>query len=266
MIPVNRTSNVEEVGRVTALWPFRTLVLIAWIGCRPWVAGRMDVGKIAALLADVELFNGLEHRTRHEIAAAGRHRLLRKGESIFIQDQPGTSCFVLLEGTVKLYLLSDDGRRAELVRHSTPTVFGEIAVLDGGPRSASAEVVEDARLIELHRDELLRIVRSDPAALDALLRSLGSMVRRTTRQVTDLVFLDLRGRVARYLLGLAEERGITTGPVKHVNQGELATIVGGARQSVNIALKSLERSGGIRVRGGNVEIVDRAKLRELSTA
>jgi CRP/FNR family transcriptional regulator, cyclic AMP receptor protein len=166
----------------------------------------MDVEKIAALLAQAELFHGLGPRTLQEIAASGRHRLLHRGQSAFIQDHPGDSCFVLLEGTVKVYLLSDEGKRAELLRHTTPTVFGEIAVLDGGPRSASAEVVEDARLLELRRETLLRIIRSDPAALDALLRSLGGMVRRTTQQqVNDLVFLDLRGRVARYLLGLAEE-------------------------------------------------------------
>ena len=221
---------------------------------------------MAALLADVELFHGLEQRTLREIAATGRHRLLPKGASIFVQDQPGTSFFVLLDGVVKLYILSDDGRRLELVRHRPPAVFGEIAVLDGGPRSASAEIVEDARLVELQRDALLGVIRSDPTALDALLRSLGAMVRRTTRQVTDLVFLDLRGRVARHLLELAERGGVTTGPIERVNQGELATIVGGARQSVNIALKSLERSGGIKVRGGSVEIVDAGKLRELSTA
>src|SRR4051794_2484292 len=218
----------EEVELVTAPRLARTLVLIALTGCRPWMAGRMDAGKISSLIGDVELFRGLDEPTMRAIAATGRHRLLRRGASIFVQDQPGTSFFVLVEGVVKLYILSDDGRRVELVRHRPPAVFGEIALLDGGPRSASAEVVQDARLIELHRDALLEVVRVNPAALDALFRSLGAMVRRTTRQVTDLVFLDLRGRVARYLLDVADEGGVTTGPIRHVNQGELATIVGGA--------------------------------------
>jgi CRP/FNR family cyclic AMP-dependent transcriptional regulator len=225
----------------------------------------MDAGRIAALLGRVELFAGLDERALRQVAEAGRHRLLRAGASVFVQDQPGTSCFVLLEGCVKVYLVAEDGRTAELVRHRTPTVFGELAVLDGGPRSASAEVVEDARLLEVPREVLLEVVRSDPAALDALLRSLGAMVRRTTRQVNDLLFLDLRGRVARYLLGLAEREGVASGPVRHVTQGELATIVGGARQTVNRALKSLEQGGSIRVSGGRVDILDAGKLRSLAS-
>jgi CRP/FNR family transcriptional regulator, cyclic AMP receptor protein len=224
----------------------------------------MDVGKIASLLGRAELFEGLEPHTLREIAERGRLRFLPKGRSIFIQDQPGASCFVLLEGTVRLYVLSDDGRLAELVRHSRPTVFGELAVLDGGLRSASAEVVEDARLVELDRETLMAVIRSNHAALDALLRSLVLMVRRTTRQVTDLRFGTVRSRLAGYLLALAVESG-STGPIKLVPQAEIAEIVGGTRQRVNLALHELEQGGSIRLLSSSTfEIRDIQRLRVLS--
>jgi CRP/FNR family cyclic AMP-dependent transcriptional regulator len=225
----------------------------------------MDVGKIAMLLGQTELFEGLEPNVLLEIAKSGRIRSIPKGRPIFTQDQPGESCFVLLEGTVRLYVLSDDGRLAELVRHNRPTVFGELAVIDGGNRSASAEVVEDARLMELRRDTLLAIIRSNNIALDALLRSLGKMVRRTTRQVTELRFGSVRSRLAGYLLALGVEAKGSPDPIRLVPQAELAEIVGSTRQRLNKALHELQARGAIRLHGGTAfEILDIHRLRELS--
>jgi CRP/FNR family transcriptional regulator, cyclic AMP receptor protein len=93
---------------------------------------------------------------------------------------------------------------------------------------------------------------------DALLRSLGEMVRRTTRQVSAFVFLDMRGRVARQLLQLATDDGTDTPPV---TQSELAEMVGGARQTVNLALRDLERDGQIRM-GRRIRILDEQGLRQ----
>jgi CRP/FNR family cyclic AMP-dependent transcriptional regulator len=93
---------------------------------------------------------------------------------------------------------------------------------------------------------------------DALLRSLGEMVRRTTRQVSAFVFLDMRGRVARQLLQLAADDGTDTPPV---TQSELAEMVGGARQTVNLALRDLERDGQIRM-GRRIRILDEQGLRQ----
>jgi len=135
-----------------------------------------------------------------------------------------------------------------------------VAVLDGGPRSATAEAVQRSRLIVIARDEFLRLLRSDVQVADALLGSLGEMVRRTTRQLSDLVFLDMQGRVARQLLQLAEDDT----SLSSVTQSELADMIGGARQSVNLALRRLERRGHIRAAGKDIEILDHDALRRAS--
>jgi CRP/FNR family transcriptional regulator, cyclic AMP receptor protein len=140
-------------------------------------------------------------------------------------------------------------------------VFGEVAVLDSGPRSASAEAVEQSRLVIVTRDDFICLLRSDARVADAMLRSLGAMVRRTTRQVSDLAFLSLQGRVAAKLLDLAEPDQVRT---RRVTQVELATMVGGARQTVNQALRSLESRGYIRSSGRMFEILDRDQLRRLA--
>jgi CRP/FNR family transcriptional regulator, cyclic AMP receptor protein len=114
------------------------------------------------------------------------------------------------------------------------------------------------------RTELLRLLRAEDQVAEGLLRALGTIVRRTTRQVTDLAFLDLQGRVARQLLVLAAGDGGGPGRTRPVTQAELASMVSGARQTVNQALRSLESRGYIRAGGRGFEILDRERLEHLA--
>jgi CRP/FNR family transcriptional regulator, cyclic AMP receptor protein len=222
----------------------------------------VDLHQRTAVLARSELFQGIDGATQRRIAGMITERVVEQGQTLFLQGEAGDRLFILAEGTVKLYVSSRSGGVVELVRHRPPAMFGEVALLDGGPRSASAQAVERSTVLVVTRAELLRLLQSEQVAA-ALLRSLGTIVRRTTRQVTDLVFLDLQGRVARRLLELAAEGG-NGASTRCVTQGELATMVGGARQTVNQALRSLESRGFIRAAGRSFEIVDRERLERLA--
>jgi CRP/FNR family cyclic AMP-dependent transcriptional regulator len=223
----------------------------------------VDLQHRAAVLARTELFSGIDEPTRRRIAEHVGERVVDPGQCVFLQDEPGDRMYVLAEGAVKLFVSSRSGGIVELVRHRPPATFGEVALLDGGPRSASAEAVERSTLLVVTRPELLRLLRSEDQVAEALLRTLGTIVRRTTRQVTDLAFLDLEGRVARQLLVLAGD-GHGTARIRQMTQAELATMVCGARQTVNRALRSLEARGYIRSHGRGFEIVDRQRLEQLA--
>ncbi|MET0491427.1 MAG: cyclic nucleotide-binding domain-containing protein, partial [Acidimicrobiales bacterium] len=145
------------------------------------------------LLGRVEPFQGLDEGARLTVVEHGSRRTVDRGQMVFWQDDPGEAMFVLLEGSVKLIVCSRDGELIELHRHVAPAIFGELALLDGGPRSASAEAVERSTLLVVTRPELLRLLRSDEQVAEALLSTLGAMVRRTTRQISDLAFLSLQG-------------------------------------------------------------------------
>jgi CRP/FNR family cyclic AMP-dependent transcriptional regulator len=220
----------------------------------------VDLQHRADVLARSELFSGIDEATRRRIAEHVAERVVEPGQCVFTQDEPGDRMYVLAEGAVKLFVSSRDGGIVELVRHRPPATFGEVALLDGGPRTASAEAVERSTLLVVTRPELLRLLRTEDQVAEALLRILGTIVRRTTRQVTDLVFLDLRGRVARQLLALAGDGNAWTS----VTQAELASMVSGARQTVNQALRSLESGGYIRASGRSFEILDRERLEDLA--
>jgi CRP/FNR family cyclic AMP-dependent transcriptional regulator len=162
------------------------------------------------LLGRVEPFKGLDEQARLTVVEHGTRRVVDKGQMVFWQDDPGEAMFVLLEGSVKLVVCSRDGELIELHRHDAPATFGELAILDGGLRSASAEATERSTLLVVTRPELLRLLRADDQVAEALLSTLGAMVRRTTRQISDLAFLSLQGRVAAKLLDLTEAGQTTT--------------------------------------------------------
>jgi CRP/FNR family cyclic AMP-dependent transcriptional regulator len=221
--------------------------------------------QIAELLAETDLFGVLDPATLEEVAGRTLVRVVEKGQTIFVQDESGDRLFVIADGAVKLVVRSAQGEVVELVRHWRPALFGEVALLDGGTRSATAEAVERTTLVVVTRDELIHLLRSDPQVVDRVLKALGELIRRADQQATELVFLDLPGRLARRLLELAETPGDgPKGPrprTRRVTQTELANMVGGSRQSVNIALRSLEKRGFIRLVGWSIELLDPVELR-----
>ncbi len=168
--------------------------------------------------------------------------------------------FVISEGLVKVFVTSEEGEDMVLVTLRSPETFGELALIDGGLRSASAEALEPTSAVTLSRNTLLELLQSHPALAQALLASLGGLVRRLTEQAADLVFLDLHGRVAKLLLSLAEERGRHEDQLVlldlQVTQGDLAAMVGGSRQSVNHILHAFQRRGYLDIEGRRIALKD----------
>jgi CRP/FNR family cyclic AMP-dependent transcriptional regulator len=212
----------------------------------------------ATLLSNTRLFGTMSADALQRVAEKARRRSYSRGEVIFREDDPGDALCVVVKGLVKIYLTSVDGDEMLLVTLGPSAVFGELPMVDGGLRSASAAAVEPSTLLTLTRSALLEALSSSPQLVDGLLRSMGSMVRRLTDQAADLVFLDLHGRVAKLLLGLAEERGTTDAAGLaldlHLTQTDLANMVGGSRQSVNQVPHSFERRGYLELDGRRIII------------
>jgi len=216
----------------------------------------VDAQQVASLLSKTTLFSALNEQGCVELAERTTQRVYRPGQVVFVQDEPGDRMFIVAEGSVKLLIRSAHGDAVELARLWPTDVFGEVALLDGGPRSATAEAVERSVLVAIARGELIRLLRANEQVVDALLNSLGQLVRRANRQSTDLIFLDLRGRVAKKLLELSQAGGAVSGTLhRRITQGDLAQMVGGARQTVNQVLKQFEDRGWIRMANRTIEIV-----------
>ena len=212
----------------------------------------------AALLRQTPLFGTMAPAALDQLASRAVRRSYGRGEVIFREDDTGDFLCVVVVGLVKVYRTSPAGDEMVLVTLGPASVFGELPMVDGGLRSASAAAVDLTTLLTLNRVALLDALQVSPELADRLLRSLGSTIRRLTDQAADLVFLDLHGRVAKLLLALSEDRG--TGDANgltldlHLTQTDLANMVGGSRQSVNQVLRSFEQLGYLELEGRRIVI------------
>jgi len=137
-------------------------------------------------------------------------------------------------------------------------VFGELALFDDAPRSATVTALSETQVVTIARDDFLRVIERSPRAIREILRLLARTVRRASGRIEDLVFLDVPGRVAKCLLDLAaaNERNEV-----ELTQDDLAAFVGATRVSVNRALADLEGLGAVAVGRRHIEIRDQETLR-----
>jgi CRP/FNR family cyclic AMP-dependent transcriptional regulator len=211
-------------------------------------------------LSGVEMFAGLEPEVRQRLIATAVPRTYRKGQLLFVENDPGESLIVLRRGAVAVFRTAPTGERAVLSVMRPPEVIGEVSLLDASTRSASAEAIEDCTALALSRGAFMELVHSNPRILDAVMRSLGALIRRLTEQNADHVFLDLPGRVAKILVRLAGENQAPMITIE-LNQSQLAEMAGGSRQSVNQAIGSFANRGWLRTEGRRIVVTDVAALR-----
>ena len=200
-----------------------------------------------AALARSPLFHGIDDDELTRIAGTMARRRFRKGEVIFHAGDPGDSLHVVVEGRVKITRESSEGEEAIVVILSPGDAFGELVLLDGAPRSASATAMEPTETMTMPRSAFAELVDGANPFRWQLLTGIAQRVRRLTDQLAEVHFLDLAGRLALQLTRLAEEA--QPGATKDIRlsrtltQSDLAAMVGGTRQRVNQILGDFADEG-----------------------
>jgi len=188
-------------------------------------------------LAGVSLFAGLDASSLAKLAAVVHRRTFRQGEIIFHRDEPGNVLYVIVRGKVKICLTGTDGQEIALAVLSSGDCFGELAILDGQPRSADAVALEDVEALTLQRADFHRVVMAEPRIAIQVMQVISQRLRHADEQIESLIFLDVYGRVAQKLLQLSETYGVKTPEGVRIDlrltQQELASLVGASRESVN---------------------------------
>jgi CRP/FNR family cyclic AMP-dependent transcriptional regulator len=228
-------------------------------------AASAEDGDFAAqCLRRCRLFRDLAADLVTEIVSTMARRRYRRGEVIFHQGDPGDSLHIVARGRVKIVLTSPEGDEAIVATVRPGDFFGELTLIDGAPRSATATAVEPVETLVLVRDRFRQLLAANEVLRDNLEVSLAAEVRRMNEHVEELHFLDLEGRIAAHLARLVQrEQPGAQGAVElafDYSQGDLAAMIGGARQSVNRVLRALEREGLVRIDGNRLFISDVAKL------
>src|SRR2546425_8762513 len=215
----------------------------------------MPAQSVAEHLRRLPLFSRLPDGELAELGDRVRTKQYRRGETIFRKDDPGTHLYVILDGAVKIALPGEFGQEALVAIMRTGDHFGELALFDGSPRSASATAMEDTRSALLARDDFLSFLETHPASVRVVLDALAKTIRRLSDRVEDLIFLDVPSRVAKYLLDLGQADGDRKLELT-LTQDELAAFIGASRVSVNRVLGDLERREIIEIRRRHIVVKD----------
>ncbi|MGH2355659.1 MAG: Crp/Fnr family transcriptional regulator [Chloroflexota bacterium] len=211
---------------------------------------------VAEALRRVPLFASLNAEQIAGLTRVARRRRYDRDEVVFYQGDPGDTFYVILSGQVKVSVSSPEGQEAILVMLDAGESFGEFALLDDQPRSATIEVTQPTEVLVLRKDDFHRLMRQTPDIAFELLRVLTKRLRDTDQLVQDAAFLDVAERLAKKLLALMEAhgrkapRGIELD--LHLTQQDLASMIGATRESVNKQL------GAFRDRG--IVAVDRQRI------
>jgi CRP-like cAMP-binding protein len=205
----------------------------------------------AQVLRSTHIFGELDERSLLGLAKISKQRTYGRGQYLWFQGDPGDRLVVVCSGLVKVVLASERGEEVLLVTVGRHESLGELALLDGSPRSASVVAVEATTILMLPRAAVLELMTTHPTVLVAVLSSLGQLVRRLTEQTGDFVFLDLGARLAKVLLQLAQSHTYDGRTVLDVtlSQSDIAAMVGATRPAVNRTLQMFASRGWITVDG-----------------
>jgi len=216
------------------------------------------------LIGNCVLFRGLSPDGRASIGEKANIRSLAAGETIFAIGSPGDQMMALLEGTIRINVPSPDGKELLLAIIKPGEVFGELSVLDGKERSADAVAETDCTVAILNRRDVLSFFEQHPSAWLQLVVVLCERLRRTDQIFAEVALLQLPSRLAKMMLRVST--GVPTAhmPKIRFSQRELASMVGGTRESVNKCLRKWQSSGVVQMSEGSIIIVDRAALENIA--
>ena len=218
-----------------------------------------------AILRDHPLFSGLPAEIIDRLCAYAKMKDIKRGATIFTKGEPGQSMFAVCGGTVKISVPSSEGKDAVFNFINEGGIFGEIALLDGHPRTADAIAITKCQLMMIDRRDFLPLLRSYPELATKIIEVLCTRLRHTSEQVEDIVFLDLPGRLAKALLRLAGGPETAAKSQKiAITQREIGQVIGMSRESTNKQLRDWQRRKLIRLERGGIVILQHVALRTLA--
>jgi CRP-like cAMP-binding protein len=223
-----------------------------------------------SFLKRVTLFSQLEPRELEKLAQITAIKRLRARETLARKGDPGSQAYVIMKGRLRISSAGAEGKETVLRIMDPGEVVGEIALLDGQPRSASMSALEPTELLVIQRRDLIPFLERHPKTAIKLLATLTGLVRNLSNQLEDRVFLGLPSRLAKKLLALADNYGKDTAAGilidMRIPQAALGEMVGTSRESVNKQLQTWRKQGLIRTDKLYITILDRDALEDLAVA
>lgn len=198
-------------------------------------------------LKKVSLFDNLNDDQLEHILRISQRRTFPAGSTMFHEKEIGYTFYVVLSGSIKLFTRSSGGDEKVLSVVAAGESFGELSLLDGLPRSASAQTLEPTTVLELSSDQFMNLLQSHFDITRGILTELSRRLRKTNEHVNDLTFLDGRTRVLKNIITLANQHGKREGNIISIhmalNYDELAQMAGVTKQVLSDVIRELESRG-----------------------
>ncbi|MBN2423871.1 MAG: Crp/Fnr family transcriptional regulator [Calditrichaceae bacterium] len=222
----------------------------------------MDVNELKL----IPLFSEMREEDLQEIINMSVRQVYKKDNMVLIEEEIGSTMFIILSGRVKISRISDEGREVILSILVDGDFFGEMAILDGQTRSANAFTLEDTEMMIIRRENFLQILHDHPQVAINLLKELAHRLRRSDSQIKSLSLQNAMGKVASTLLRIADDSGIIKqGRVEIAHlppQQDLANMAGTSRETISRVIKSLSQLGYVKKEGSKLIIVDYDRFRQ----
>lgn len=219
--------------------------------------------KINRRLRSLPIFADLEESDLEALAELVVLRRIPKGAFIIGQNEPGNAMYLLVTGRVKVALASPDGKELALGYLDAPSHFGEMALVDAGPRSADVIAMTEVEVLSLDAKDLSRAIQVQPRLALSLIGTLSHRLRSTITRLEDMAFRDARHRVMRVLLNVAtasyETKGVPV--VEGFTHYEIATLAGTSRETASRVISQLAKEGAVATKGRRI-VVDLFKIQE----
>jgi CRP/FNR family cyclic AMP-dependent transcriptional regulator len=209
-------------------------------------------------LKQVPLFSELTDRELNLLIALGSRRKFPSKNIIFQEGDPGDFLLVILSGKVKVIISGKDGEEFILTMLGAGSFFGEMAILEGGYRSATVMTVEPSEFLRIEKQDFAELLKEHPKIALKILKSLSQRLRKATEQIRSLVMFNIYGRVGRCLLNLAETQGERVNEqlviVNRPSFKDLAQMVGCTRETLSRAIKTLRSNGCLTITRNTIYI------------
>lgn len=213
-------------------------------------------------IASNRLFQGLPERELAEIEKIVMEKQFGRGETIFFEGDEGNGFYIVIEGRVKIYKMSLQGKEHILHIFGEGEPFGEVPVFHGQPFPATAEALVATRVLFLPRKAFVQIVTQSPSIALNMLAMLSMRLRRFASQIESLSLKEVPARLASYLLYLSEEQGGADSVELEISKGQLASLLGTIPETLSRILGKMSEEGLIEVQGRTIRLLDRTGLEE----
>jgi CRP/FNR family cyclic AMP-dependent transcriptional regulator len=205
--------------------------------------------RIPKLLKDLELFSELSERELQDVAALAQVQKLDTDTTVFHEGDPADSIFVVVNGRVKIVTTSTDGKEFILSVLGAGQIFGEMGLLEEAPRSASVSTITDVELLVIKHDDFDHLLKTSPGISRKLMAILSRRLRRANSKMESLAYMDVAGRLARYLLDMAVDHGQRLGNgwvvVRRPTHSDIAHSIGTSRETISRLINEFEEGFGL---------------------